>query len=567
MKTKRAFVKAAWQLIYPFWLSAEWKIAWTLLTVIVGLNLGIVYLTVLFNDWYGKFYDSLQQKNFVEFKSLILYFCMLAAGYIIGAVYRLYLQQLLTITWRRWLTENLLTTWLEKNRFYAIELFKFGTDNPDQRIAEDLQALSTSTLSLSLGLLSSVTTLVSFFMILWRLSGPISFSLFDFPITIPGYMVWAAFAYAFVGSFLTHLIGRKLITLNFQQQKVEANFRYSLVRTREYADAIALADGAYSEQAMLKNSFANIINNWRAIMRSQKRLTWFTAAYAQAAVIFPLVVGAPRYFSGAIELGALMQISSAFGRVQDALSWFIDSYSGLTEWKASVDRLLGFQQAAATADQVAATGVSKLASKVEVSSNLTGQLSISLPDDRRLKDNFEFAIQGGNAPSHTVIRGASGSGKSTFFRVLAGLWPFASGTLVMPPRDEMMFFPQKPYLPVGTLRAVCTYPRLTTMIDTETLVTYFKELNLPLSAQDIDLDKDWSKHLSGGEQQRLVLIRAVLHQPRWLFLDEATASLDSESDKIARNFLHRHLPQTHIIEIAHRQIDDSDAGGVSLVQF
>jgi putative ATP-binding cassette transporter len=543
-QSKKEFIRNAWRLIYPYWLSREWKIAWILLVTIVSLNLGIVYVTVLINTWYNAFYNSLQQKNFNDFKSLIIEFCYLAGIYIVAAVYRLYLQQMLTIKWRSWLTDNFLTIWLTQKRFYSLELFKFGTDNPDQRIAEDLRSLSGGTLSLALGFLSSVTTLISFFMILWNLSGPIELNLFNTSVVIPGYMVWAAFLYAFFGSILTHVIGKKLIVLNFNQQKNEANFRYSLVRTREYADAIALAEGGSKELSNLKISFSSILNNWWMIMRYQKRLTWFTSAYGQAAVIFPLVVAAPRYFSGAIELGALMQISSAFGRVQDALSWFIDSYTGLTEWKASLDRLLGFQRAANIADELQ----NKKDLTITRSDTIEGVLSLSLPDGRILKDKLNLKI---NPKEHTFISGRSGSGKSTLFRVFAGLWPFTSGKIQLPESDTSLFFPQKPYLPIGTLRSACFYPKDEDSSFDDDIVGYFRELNLPLTKNDLEQSKDWSKHLSLGEQQRIVLIRAVILKPNWLYLDEAMASLDIQSEQAARLFLQKYLPHVSIVEIAH----------------
>jgi putative ATP-binding cassette transporter len=553
--SRKEFLKYAWRLIYPYWLSDNWKKAWALLIAIVGLNLGLVYISVLINGWYNSFYNSLQQKNFADFKSLILEFCYLAGIYIVGAVYRLYLQQMLTIEWRRWLTDNFLTVWLSQKRFYALELFKFGTDNPDQRIAEDLQSLSSQTLNLSLGLLSSVTTLVSFFMILWNLSGPISLPLFGHEIVIEGYMVWAAFLYAFVGSIATHFIGKKLVLLNFEQQKTEANFRYSLVRAREYADAIALAHGGHRELLSLKDTFSYIVNNWWSIMRYQKRLTWFTAAYSQAAVIFPLVVAAPRYFSGAIELGALMQIASAFGRVQDALSWFIDSYTGLTSWKASVDRLLGFQRAAAISDDV----FDKQDLTVTAAESIEGNITLCLPHGRTLKEDLPLHI----AAPHTLVVGRSGSGKSTMFRALAGVWPYSSGTLRMPETSATLFLPQKPYLPIASLRDVCFYPHQADPQHDALLESYFQELNLPLTKADLDIVKDWSKQLSLGEQQRVVLVRAVLIRPAWLFLDEAMSSLDAQTEALARAFLKKHLPATSLVEIAHH----ARVEGVEVFQF
>lgn len=547
-RTKREFTRRAWGLIYPYWLSSEKWIAWTLLIVIVGLNLGLVYLTVLLNGWYGEFYNSLQQKNFEDFKRLLLTFGGLAFLYILGAVYRLYLQQMLEIKWRKWLTDSYLSEWLAQRRYYLLQLKEFGTDNPDQRIAEDVQILARSTLTLSLGLLSSITTLVSFFMILWNLSGPISFQFLGSEITIQGYMVWIAFVYALIGSVLTHWIGKALIRLNFNQQRYEADFRYSLVRVRENSEAIALLRGEENERRGLGRKFSEIITNWWSIMRYQKRLTWFTAAYGQLASVFPLIVGAPRYFGGLIELGALMQISSAFGRVQDALSWFIDSYASLTQWKASVDRLLGFQDAWGHSDELL-SGASRELQRTINSSQIKGMVSLSLPDQTPLKEGISLAIQ----PKDRVqVHGTSGKGKSTLFRALSGLWPFAKGTLEFPEERAVFFLPQKPYLPIASLRDVLSYPDLRCAVSDEHLIAHLKALNLEKFVGELDTICDWSKRMSLGEQQRVAVIRAILKDPSWLFLDEATASLDTRSQELVQEFLAARLPNAAIISIDHR---------------
>ena len=339
--TKFSF-RSLWRLLGPYWWSEERWLGRGLLTIIVALNLGLVYVSVLFNEWNRLFYDSLQNKDYEAFKTQLLRFTVLALIYIAVAVYRLYLTQMLEMRWRRWLTKNHLERWMTHQVYYRMEIQHAGTDNPDQRIAEDLRLFTNGALSLSLGLLSAVVTLVSFVGILWTLSGDLSFSLFGRDVFIPAYMVWAALIYSFFGSFLTHWIGRALIGLNFQQQRFEADFRFNLVRVRENAEGIALYSGEASEQENLDSRFLRILRNWWEIMKRQKRLTWFTATYSQMAIIFPVLVAAPRYFSGAIQLGGLMQVASAFGNVQTALSWFIDNYRPFAEWKASVDRLTSF---------------------------------------------------------------------------------------------------------------------------------------------------------------------------------------------------------------------------------
>lgn len=538
----KTFARAAWKLIWPYWFSEDKFRARLLLFVIVSLNLGLVYITVLLNSWYGEFYNSLQQKNFEAFKSLLLQFGILAAIFIVGAVYRLYLQQMLEISWRKWLTDRFLNLWLQNRSYYLLQLKDYGTDNPDQRIAEDLRLLSRGTLSLSLGLLSSIVTLCSFLMILWNLSGPITI----FSFTIPGYMVWVAVLYAIVGSGLTHLIGRRLIKLNFEQQKYEANFRFGLVRVRENSEAIALLRGENREKKTLSDQFGSIWKNWWSIMRYQKRLTWFTAAYGQIASIFPLVVAAPRYFSGAIELGALMQISSAFGRVQDALSWFIDSYQPLTEWKASLDRLIQFEAATEKATQ-AGRHAALERSTSEKGGVQVENLNISLPDGSALVNNLSTQISKGE---RVAVRGPSGSGKSTLFRVLASLWPFANGKIKLP-NEEILFLPQRPYLPIGTFLELFSYPLDPEAYGSENIKDVVKVVGLEKFLPEAENVQDWSKRLSPGEQQRVSIGRALLVKPSWLFLDEATSNLDTESSQTLHRLLSDKLPGTAIVAISH----------------
>src|SRR5215468_12432119 len=338
----RGFGREAWRLLVPYWRSEERWRAFGLLAIIVALNLGSVYVLVLLNAWNRAFYDSLQQRDAAAFATQLGRFCFLAAAFIVSAVYRQYLTQVLEMRWRQWLTHHFLRDWLAGGAYYRLERAGRETDNPDQRIAEDLRAVAGGTLGLATGLLNAVVTLVSFVGILWGLSGPLTIPLGGATLTIPAYLVWAAVVYAIVGSILTHRIGRPLVRLHASQQRREADFRFGLVRLRETAEEVALYRGESLEQRGLRVRFARIVDNWWDIVRAQKRLTWFTTGYGQAANVFPILVAAPRYFAGAIQLGELMQIASAFGRVQDALSWFVDSYGQLAEWKASVVRVLAF---------------------------------------------------------------------------------------------------------------------------------------------------------------------------------------------------------------------------------
>src|SRR5437016_5586517 len=343
MTALRQFLRDVWTLAIPYWFSEDRWPARGLLAVLVAMNLGLVYLNVLFNRWNNAFYNTLQDKNYGAFTHQLGVFTGLAATFIIVAVYQLYLNQMLQIRWRRWLTDHYLDAWLADRAYYRMQLVGGSTDNPDQRIAEDLRLFVARTLALSLGLLSAVVTLASFIAILWGLSGAATLPLGATGLTIPGFMVWAALVYAIAGTWLTHKIGRPLILLNFDQQRYEADFRFNLVRFRENAEGVALYHGEAGELRNFRERFGSIVRNWWGIMRQQKRLTWLTAGYGQAAVIFPLIVVAPRFFRGQILLGGLMQTASAFGQVQDSLSFIVSSYTDIAAWRAVVERLAGFQ--------------------------------------------------------------------------------------------------------------------------------------------------------------------------------------------------------------------------------
>lgn len=542
----RTFLGKVWNLSRPYWFSEERWRARGLLAAIVALTLALVYMAVLFNEFNRDFFNAIQDKNYQDFKSLLLWFCFLAAVFIAMAVYKLYLTQMLEMRWRAWLTHAYLDEWLDRQSYYRIELASRGTDNPDQRIAEDLKLFTAGTLSLSLGLLSAVVTLLSFIAILWSVSGSLEFSLMGSEFSIPGYMVWVAILYALAGSVLTHFVGRPLIRLNFQQERLEADFRFNLVRLRENAEGVALYGGEQPERDGLRDRFERIRANWWELMRYTKRLTVATSGYTQVAIVFPILVAAPRYFSGAIQLGVLMQVASAFGQVQGALSWFVDSYGSLANWKASVDRLLSFQQALDEA-RAEPGGIALVRGADPVLR--TERLDIALPDSRLLVEDADFTLAPG---SHTVITGPSGSGKSTLFRSLAGIWPHGRGRVSLPERARVLFLPQKPYLPIGSLRATVAYPAPAASFDDAQVEQALRDTGLAHLCERLDEETNWSLALSLGEQQRLAMARALLHRPDWLFLDEATASLDEAMEQRLYTMLRERLPDTAVVSIAHR---------------
>jgi putative ATP-binding cassette transporter len=547
MAIPRAFLRDLWTLTRPYWFSEERWAARGLLAVIIALNLGIVAINVLLNRWQNDFYNALQDKDMAAFYQLLLQFSLLAAAFIVSAVYQLYLNQMLQIRWRRWLTDRYLEHWIVDRTYYRMQLTDRGTDNPDQRIAEDLAMFVDRTLNLTLGLLSAVVTLVSFVTILWTLSGTLEFALGGTAFRVEGYMVWVALLYATLGTWLAHLIGRPLVTLNFNQQKFEANFRFSLVRFRENTESIAIYGGEADEVRGLRRRFLDVFHNWWEIMRRQKKLSWFRSGYSQVAIIFPYVVAAPRYFSGAIQLGGLMQTASAFGQVQDALSWFVSAYVQLTEWKATVDRLTGFHAATERARAAAREG-SGIATSTAGAELAARDMKLDLPDGSPLLAPFEAAIR----PGETVlVTGPSGSGKSTLFRAFAGIWPFGGGRLVKP-AARALFLPQKPYLTVGTLREQLSYPAAPGTFDDDACRAALADCGLPALAARLDEEQHWAQMLSPGEQQRIAFARVLLNRPEWLFLDEATSSLDEASEARLYRLLGEKLPRATVVSIGHR---------------
>ena len=550
------FMRDAWRLTRPYFAESEerWA-ARLLLAAIVVLNLALVGMTVILNFWNRAFYNTLQDKDWDGFIHLLLFyrvdkdgfmpgFCVIAAVYIVVAVYRTYLNQWLRIRWRRWMTERFLAAWLSDRAYYRIGLQAaagngIGTDNPDQRIAEDLNGFVTETLSLSLDLLSNIVTLFSFLTILWGLSGPMEI----FGVSVPGYMVWAALIYSALGTWVTHLIGRPLAALNFRQQRVEADFRFALVRFRENVEGVALHGGEAEEHRGLDGRFSAVIANWWQIMRRTKMLNALIAGYGQVAVIFPIVVAAPRYFAGTMTLGDLTQTADAFGQVQGAMSWFVSSYASLAGWRATVERLATFERAIQAAHKAGA-GFTAAAGE---GYGLEGA-TLALPNGQHLVEGAGLTLAPGTS---VIVTGRSGSGKSTLFRAFAGIWPFGAGT-VRRPGGKTLFLPQRPYLPLGTLRHAVAYPAPVNDYGDAHVKAAIEAVGLGHLLARLDEEDAWAQRLSGGEQQRLAVARALLMKPAWLFLDEATASLDPEAETELYALLKRDLPGTTIVSIAHR---------------
>ena len=544
-----------WRIASPYFNSEDRWPGRILLAAVIMIELSIVGINVLLNSWNNTFYNALQDKDWNAFIYQLGYFCVLATIYIFLAVYQLYLNQWLQIRWRRWLTQAYLDRWLAEANHYRMQLLGDAADNPDQRIAEDVKEFIDSgttgvgILPIGLGLLNSVVTLGSFAVILWNLSGTAPLHLFGTAWAIPGYLFWAALVYAVIGTLLTHLVGRALTALNFQQQRYEADFRFNLVRVRENSEQIALLDGEQTERNRLLTRFGNIAGNWLAIMSRQKKLTFLTAGYGQISSVFPFVVVSPAYFAGAIQLGGLMQTASAFGSVQGALSFFVTAYRSIAEWRAVIERLAGFDELIATA-KAAATRPPVIALAPSDGGIVNFKdLAVQLPNGAPLVNVSDLSIKLGE---HVLVSGPSGSGKSTLFRALAGIWPFGKGTITVPKNARVMILPQRPYFPIASLAAAVAYPAEPENFDAGKVAELIDAVGLPALASRIEEEAHWNRMLSLGEQQRLGIARALLYAPDFLFLDEATASLDEPAEAALYQLLERRLARATIVSIGHR---------------
>jgi putative ATP-binding cassette transporter len=544
-----------WRLARPYFFSEDRLAGRLLLGAVIAIELAIVAINVMLNHWNNRFYNALQERNWDNFVSELMLFCVLAATFIVLAVYQLYLNQWLQIRWRRWMTRQYLDYWLSDANHYRMQLLGDAADNPDQRIAEDIKQFidsggGTGILPIGLGLLNSVVTLASFVMILWTLSATAPLYLFGTQWEIPGYLVWVALIYGLTGTLLTHWIGKPLISLNFRQQQVEADFRFNLVRVRESSEQIALLRGELAEGDRLLDRFGRVVANWLLIMQRTKRLIFLTAGYSQISTVFPYVVVSPAYFSGAIQLGGLTQTASAFNSVQSALSFFVTTYRQLAEWRAVIARLDGFVVAvekarAAASDQPAIDVVPREGrNRVEID-----DLLVRLPQGAPLVTVDDILVGAGE---RVLVTGPTGAGKSTLLRAIAGTWPFGAGSILVPRGAKVMVLPQRPYFPIGSLAAAVTYPAEPGTFGADKLAEVISAVGLPALAARLEEEAHWNRMLSLGEQQRLGIARVILEAPDYLFLDEATASLDEPSEAELYRLLEERLKGTAIVSIGHR---------------
>jgi putative ATP-binding cassette transporter len=542
--------------IWPFarFTAYERRIATAMVVFLVVINQAQVAISVRLSFFNRDWFNAIQARDEATFWNLLLWvFTPWAFIYVLSAIVEFVVQSMLIIRWRRWLTEQYIGRWLDGSTHYRMGLLNADADNPDQRIAEDVNrfidggSVGYGIYSYSILLIATLSSLVSFSIVLWDLSS--NFTIPGTTILVPGFLFWVALIYAAIGTLITHLIGRPLVALYFDRQRYEADFRFSLARLREYAEQVALLGGERAEQSSLRGRFGAIIGNYLSIVQRRKRLLAFTASYGQLSPIIPYVFTAPFYFAEKIQLGVMTQTAGAFGRVEGALTFFVTYYTSLADFKAVLDRLTSFD----TAIDKART-IDRDPPRIAVSGQGSNSIDIDglgalLPDGRPVVAASALSLKAGQS---TLLTGPSGSGKSTLFRVLSGIWPFGSGDVRVPEGAKILLLPQKPYLPQGTLRGAVTYPAPAGSYSDVEIVEALIAARLPNLVERVGEEDSWSQRLSGGEQQRVAIARALLAKPDWLFLDEATAALDEDLEEQIYRVLAEKLPGTTVVSIGHR---------------
>jgi putative ATP-binding cassette transporter len=526
----------------------ERRFAHALIVALVVINQLQVAINIRLSFFNRDWFNAIQNKDSAAFWSLLFgVFCFWAAIAVVSNLVEYYTESVLKIRWRRWMTERYYGLWIDDGSLYRAALVGQAADNPDQRITEDVRNFLNSTYAYSISLLSTVSTLVSFSIILWTI--PLDFTVPGTEITVPGLPFWVALVYSVVGTWLTHLIGKPLVQLEFRQERYEADFRFALARLREYSEQVALLRGENAERRILGGRFGSIVSNFYAIVGRTVKLLTFTTSYFQANVVIPYIIVAPYFFLGKITLGQMTQTAGAFGRVESALTFFIARYQSLASYKAVVERLTTFRSAIDEARELG-TKSPRIEHTEHFGRDLVlRDLVLCLPDGREIVCADRLTIESGTT---TLVTGPSGSGKSTLFRAISGIWPYGRGTIDRPADATVMLLPQRPYVPSGTLKTAVAYPSVAGAYSDKAVREALELARLAPLSCEIDSEHDWPQRLSGGEQQRLAIARAILDKPDWLFLDEATSALDEKLETEIYRMLSEVLPNTTIVSIGHR---------------
>ena len=535
MNTLRRFVR----LSRPFWHDrGQWQ-GWLMLAAVISLGLLVVQINVLINSWSKTFYDTLAAFDTAALYGLVGQYALYLGAYVLIIVGLDYIRKRLELRWRQAMTARLTDAWLADHAFYRLGL-SGEPDNPDQRIAQDVDLMVGLSIELVASLVINLAQVGAFALILWNLSGVQTFSLFGATVTVHGYLLWIVVIYTLTGSVLTHLIGKPLHALNYEREHREADFRASLLRKRDHAEQIALYRGEGVEREQLARRFQAIASNWRQLIGRERDLSLFTVAYQRLSLIIPVFAAMPAFMSKAITLGGLMQIRSAFSAVHDSLSWFIKLYNKLVRWSAALERLDQFERAIEASRQ-------QVVSAPQGSCLCAQGLTLCRPDGSALLSNLDLRVGQGQ---WLRLAGRSGLGKSTLLRTLQGLWPYCRGNWQLPPGRSLLL-PQKPYLPQMRLDELLAYPQLQ-RFDDVLLIDALVKVGLSELVSRLGDEAEWERVLSGGEQQRLSLARALLYQPDTLYLDEATSQLDFNAAYGLLRMLRRELPQCTVVGVTHQ---------------
>lgn len=538
-------VKAFFKIASSYWKTRESIQGWVQFILILLFTATTVVLSKMFNDWYKEFWDNVQNYNIEGFYKGLYWFLFLATIHVCNSTYKSYFISALSMRWRKWLTLQYTTSYLNKNTYYKLQLTEQGTDNPDQRIAEDLDSFVSLTIVIIVSLLRSIAMIVTFSIILWGLSKRIdNISFAGYTFSLPdGYLFYLVLIYSVFGTVLTFIIGKPLPLLHFRQQRFEADYRYTLIRLRENSEAIALYKGEKEEKKRLNEYFSDIVKNYIYIIKRTKLVDFFTLGYAQLAVIFPILISAPLYFTKMITIGSIMQINSAFGQVYDSLSILMNLFSRLATWKSVIDRLALFEKSVNKTLQLPKPDIVYHGEDIKIEN-----LSITKPNGTLLINNLSLFLKPGD---RLLIKGPNGIGKSTLLRTIVGIWPYCSGQIKFPKEKKIMFLSQKPYMPIGTLAQVICYPS-SVANDNSYLEKMLEKVGLEYLAPNLNIEDQWSMILSLGEQQRIALLRVVVNRPDVVFMDEVTSAIDESNEIHLYEMLKNELPESIIISIGHR---------------
>jgi putative ATP-binding cassette transporter len=551
--SRRGFLRQFWRIARAYYTApGDRGRAWLLTLAVIVLTLIQILVQVRFNIWNRDFFNALENRDRAAFYGQLWTLLALLGGAMASAVAALWAKQMLSLDWRRSLVHRLQGRWLQGGLHYQMNFMPDAADNPDQRISENTRWATAMAVDLLIGLLGSVLTLVSFLGILWTLSGPLHIAMGASEFDVPGYMVWAALLYALIGSVLTLILGGPMVDINIRRNEAESDHRFALIRMRENSEGIALIRGEPDEDRGLRAAFGRVVGVMKELYGRERALMYLTSAYGMAAGVVPIVVASPRYFAGAITLGVLMQITQAFLEVTRSLNWFVDKFPLLADWRSHVERVAALEDSFEAAEGLEADHtISLVVGPDEQGREVLAfrDLQVGHADGNVVIQDATAEIQAGEK---VLIVGESGTGKSTLFRAVAGLWPWGSGEIRTPPRERMFFMPQRPYIPLGTLRAALAYPAAAKKFADAAMQAALERCQLAHLIPRLDEEDRWDRVLSLGEQQRLAFARLLLHRPRWVFLDEATAALDEENQDSMMRLFREELAESALVSIGHR---------------